>query len=212
MFLSILNFMLAHVPAFMRPAVSWLLDGVRSITNYISQRWNALGDLANVWYQRVVVWAASGVALGARLATFAVWLVRVRIPGVVAVAANAVISFTLGVIRGIRDDIVADIATLRLWAQQVTDWLRGKLSELISFARQWIDRIVGTLSNLIKALGHVLSGPEVLAQWLVSAMWGASLRLLYQQRDRIFSWFTRESVAFTQWVTLELENIIMRWL
>lgn len=212
MFLSIFNFMLAHVPRFLRPGVDWLLNGLRSITNYVSQRWNALGDMVNRWYQQVVFWGATVSEFAWRLHYFAIWLLQVWIPAFVAGVVNGAVSMLVDMVRTVRDFLMGVIAGVRQVLDAAVTWLSARLADLVRFTTEWIDRLVGTLANLIRALGHVLNGPGVLAEWLVSAMWASFQRFLYQNRDRVFSWLTRESVAFTRWVTRELEDIILRWL
>ena len=128
MFLAILSYMLAHVPGFIRPAVNWLLDGLRSITNYISQRWNALGDAMSGWYSGAVAWAMTVTEFAANLGTFVLWLVLVRIPGVIAVAVNAVTSYLVGVVRGATDALTGLVAQVKAWAGAWIDWLGARLA------------------------------------------------------------------------------------
>lgn len=212
MFLTILNYMLAHVPGFMRPAVNWLLDGLRNITNYVSQRWNAVGHAIDTWLTRVMFWGAAFYRACVQLAQFGVWLVRVRIPGAIATAMDIVIAAAYRAVQAARDFAAGLVAGLKEWTTYAVNWLTGKLFEVLDYASNWIDRIRETLASLIGALRHVLSGPEALAEWMIAALWRVSIRFLRSQQDRIALWLTRESVAFTRWLATELENIIVRWL
>lgn len=212
MFFAILNAMLSQAPAFIRAAVGWLIDGLRSITNYVSARWNELGNAISAWYQRVVYWAGAVAVFASLLRTFVTWLILVRIPGVMAQSVDAVVGYVNAFVRGVRDGLLAALGDVRQWVTDAVAWLRNGLASLEVFVRYWLDRVFIAVSNLVGLLGHVLNGPVVLAEWLVGAMWAAMLRLVYRERDRIFSWLTRESVAFTGWFTRELENVILRWL
>lgn len=212
MFLAIFNWLTANAPGFLRPAVNWLVSGLRSITDYIGARWNEVGRAVNRWLVKVAFWgAAFGRALS-RLAVFATWLVRVRIPLAIAAVVGPVVSALSSAIQAARDFASGLVAGLRSWVIDTYNQVVGFLSEVKTFVQQWVDRIRGTLADLIRALSHVLNGPEALAEWLIAAIWRASLRFLAAQRDRIALWLTRESVAFTRWLTTELENIILRWL
>lgn len=212
MFLDIFNWMLAHVPGFVRPAVNWLLEGLRSITNYLSQRWNALGRAVVRWLTGLIFWGATVIRLAGKLADFAYWVVFIRIPAVVGQGLDALGRAMSAGLTAVRDFLLGVISGVKSVFQAAIDWLGARLSDLGTFVQDWINWLYSTVTALIHALSHVLNGPEVLAQWLVASMWKASLRFLRSQQDRIALWLTRESVAFTRWLTTELENIIMRWL
>lgn len=212
MFLSILNYMLAHVPGFMRPAVNWLINGLQGITSFISDRWNALGRMVDRWWTQVSFWAATVSQFSWSMHYFAVWLVKVRIPSAIAVVVNAATAFLRGLIQGARDAASTLVAQAITWARGLLDTLAARLSDVLAFARDWIDRLRTTVSGLIGALRHVLGGPEALAQWLVAALWRESIKFLRAQQDRIVLWLTRESVVFTRWLAREIEDIILRWL
>jgi len=212
MFLDIFNWMIGHVPGFMRPAVNWLLEGLRSITNYLSQRWNAVGRAAIRWLTGLTYWGATVLQLAGKLGDFAYWVVFIRIPGVVGQGLDALgRAFSAG-LTAVRDFLLGVISGVKTTLQAGLNWLEARLSDLLSFASDWIDWLYTRLTALVHALAHVLNGPEVLAEWLIASIWKASLRFLRAQQDRIALWLTRESIAFTRWLTTELENIILRWL
>lgn len=212
MFLPIFQWMLDHVPGFMRPGVTWLLDGLRAITNYISGRWASLGRSATYWWQRLTAWFGAGIEFALTLGVFVVWLVVVFVPQYVARKTGE-----LG--RVLRSLIAAAVAAARAGLDNLQRWARAGLDNLLrllTLVRDWavyqFGKLIDTVGKLLRALVHVLSGPDVLAAWLAGAMWRAFLRLLYSQRERIASWLTRESVTFTRWLALEVESILLRWL
>lgn len=212
MFRDIFNWMLNNAPGFMRPALGWLIDGVRGITNYVSQRWTSLGSIAQYWRAKVIYWGYRAADFVLTFGVFITWLVIVYVPNFVATKAAQLSVALTALVAKLFAIAQAGIAALTQWAIDRVAELLDLLTRLKDWAKYWLDRLVVGISDLIHALQHVLSGPDVLAQWLVSAMWRAFLRLLYSQRDRIWSWFTRESVSFTQWLALQMEDIIMRWL
>lgn len=212
MFLDIFNWMLANAPGFMRPALSWLVNGVRSITNYISQRWTSLGSIAQLWRTRVIYWLRRGLDFAVTFAAFCMWLVIIFVPNYVATKATQLVNYAKGLVGQAIGYLVGLLSDLRTWIVDRVSDLVDLLGKIRDWAKYWLDKLVIGFNDLLHALVHVLSGPDVLAEWLVAAMWRAMARLVYAQRDRIVSWLTRESVAFTQWLALQVEDIIMRWL
>lgn len=212
MFLNIFNWMLAHVPGFMRPAVGWLIDGLRSITNYVSQRWTSLGSIANYWRAKVTYWYYRALDFAVTFAAFTIWLVWIYIPAQVSAKAAQLAVYAQNLVAQAIGYARAGLAALGDLVARETARLLGLLTGLRDWALHWINKLVDGLGALMRALTHVLSGPDVLAEWLVSAMWRAFARLVYSQRERIVMWLTRESVAFTRWLALEVEDIIVRWL
>lgn len=212
MFLDIFNWMLAHVPGFLRPAVNWLLEGLRSITNYLSQRWNALGRAVSRWLTGLIFWGATVVRLAGRVADFAYWVTFIRIPAYVGQGLDALGRAMSAGLTAVRDFLLGVINGVKQVLQSAINWLDVRLSDLANFAQDWISWLYSSIASLIHSLAHVLSGPEALAEWLIASMWRSSLRFLRAQQDRIALWLTRESVAFTRWLATELENIILRWL
>lgn len=212
MFLNIFNWMLANAPGFMRPALGWFVEGVRSITNYISQRWTSLGSIAQLWRVRVIYWLKRVLDFGATLAAFCLWLVVVFVPNYVGAKVVQLVNYAQSLVGQAIAYLSGLLAALQAWAVDRIADLIDLMGRIRDWAKYWLDKLVVGFNDLLHALVHVLSGPDVLAEWLVSAMWRAMARLVYANRDRIWSWLTRESVAFTQWLALQVEDIVMRWL
>lgn len=212
MFLNIFNWMLANVPGFMRPAVRWLIDGLRSITNHIADRWRSLGTILTAWWPQLWFWWQQIADFATTFIQFMGWLILVRIPQFVARKVSELESYLLFVVAQAKSLLSGLIAELRSWAVSAIDWLTELVNKVREWVKYWLDKLSSTLSALIHMLLHVLNGPDVLAEWLVAAMWRAFLRLVRAQQDRIASWLTRESVVFTRWLSTEIENIILRWL
>lgn len=212
MFRDIFNWMLNNAPGFMRPAIGWLIDGIRSITNYVSQRWTSLGSIATYWRAKVIYWGYRAADFILTFGLFVTWLVVVFVPNYVATKVIQAVTAVTALVAQLFAIAQAGIAALTQWAIGRIAELLDLLTRLKEWASYWLDRLLVGLSDLTRALGHVLNGPEVLAEWLAASMWRAFLRLLYSQRDRIWSWFTRESISFTNWLALQMEDIIMRWL
>lgn len=210
MFLSIINWLLGHAPGFMRPALGWLTTGLRNITTYIANRWNALGGYVVGWHDKVVYWGGIVSRFAYRTYLFTTWIVRVRIPGAISIAVQSAVAYLTGIVAAVESAIMAVVAALKYWTQQAIDVIVEFVHTVKAYAEYWVGRIREFVNNLVSALSHVLSGPQALAEWLLAAMLKALLRYIYVQRDRIFTWLLRESRVFTLWLAKEVEEMIVR--
>jgi hypothetical protein len=209
---DILNWLYSNVPSFMRPGLGWLLEGLRRIISWVSSFWNWLGVSVSRWVSRVMYWRDRILNYAASVVNAIVWLRTVFIPRLISEtiymlsnAINAVIHWLLTVIND-------GLASVRWLVGVWVEFLSGIIATLGEYARYWIERITAWADRLIAALAHVLHGPDVLAEWLVAALWRRALQFLYTQRDRLAQWLLRESVTATHWLATELESVIMRWL
>jgi len=210
MFLGILSYMISHVPGFMRPAVNWLVDGLRKITGHIAALWNVLGHAVGALFNAVAVFRAFIVGFAVTVANGFWWVKNVYIPArlnallytilalvnqAIAIAQNVVLSVVYGLERWVSDRL----RELGAFAAGIYAWALHQLSLLGS-----------ALSALINALRHVMSGPAALAEWLVGEMWRSLLRYAYGNRDRVVNWLFSQSVSFTNWIARQIEDIIVR--
>ena len=212
MFLGILNWMLSHVPSFMRPGVNWLVDGLRKITGHIAAIWNTLGTAAGVLLNAIAHWQS-------RMASFVVavgnafwWLRNVWLPA----QLNALLYTIIGLINGATALVYNTVMAAVLAVERWTSALVAELSRFVVGVRDWamhqLARVDAFLDGLVRALRHVMSGPDALAEWLVGALFYAALRRLYTERDRIFNWMFAQSSNFALWVARQLEDMIVRLL
>jgi len=210
MFLAVFNWMLAHVPGFMRPGVNWLLDGLRRITGYVSVRWNALGRAVGAVYGAV---AALRIHLGQFAVTVFVmglWLRDVWIPRQIIDATQAIIRWAATLISALRAETAGLVSALDRLIEYAVNWLIDRLEALRAFTTHWLAQLVETTVALVKALGHVLSGPDVLAEWMFSALLRTGMRWLTSNRDRLLDWLLSGSVSFALRVAAAVEDMIVR--
>jgi hypothetical protein len=212
MFVAIFNWMLSITPGIMRPAVNWLLGGLRKITGYISWLWNsvgnAIGNLLGVFAavrQHIINFAVT-VVYGL------LWIRFVWVPAKVNEATSWFTRWVGDVIARVRNEIVEAVQAVSHWVQWAIGEVRVLISNVIDWARDQLARIDAFISMLVRALMHVLSGPEVLAEWLAAAMLKALGRYVFSQRDRFFNWMLRGSISFTGWIAGVVEDMIVRML
>lgn len=212
MFLDILNWMIARAPGFIRPGLEWLVEGIRQVVNHVSNQWNRLGMVFAYWVNAIVGWKVNLTNFALRVVSAVAWIRNVFIPYAISVAVQAMRSAIDAASAYLYGLITGGLDTLRRWVDWIVSLAHEAINAVKAFATHWIDRLIVVVSDIIRAIQHVINGPDVLAEWLVSSMWRALGRYASAQRDRIVMWLTRESVTFTRWLATELESIIMRWL
>lgn len=212
MFISIFTWMLANVPGFMRPGVNWLIKGVRQITGVIASIWNVLGMAVGGLFATVNGFRVHLLTFAGTAVNTLWWLRYVYIPrGLDSLWSLAwqAISYA---IASARTEVLIWLDGLTRWASAMLTDLREMVSGLGRWALDQIAKVTATISALIRGLSHVLAGPDVLAEWILGALWKSALRRLYAERDRLFIWLFQGSAAFTVWMARVLEDMIVRLL
>lgn len=212
MFLGILNWMLANAPAFMRPGVGWLIEGLRRITGHISALWNVLGTAAGRLLNAVASLRGQLAGFVATSVNALLWLRNTYIPARLLALQLAIIAVINQAITLAANTTLGLLLALERWVNARLAELGKLTAQILAWASQQLSRIDDLLTALVTGLLHVLSGPVVLAEWLVGAMIDAALRRLYTQRDRIFEWLFTRSHAAALWVARQLEDMIVRLL
>jgi hypothetical protein len=205
----------------LRAIVAVAIGPVRELANAVSSRlsgiWSTIGrvfgGIRSAWgrlrARALAFLIKTRDALGEAYFTLR-WLIFVRIPALLRNAKRELTEWVSQGIRWLGTELRKLIATLDKWAKHAVaavtnslrafrDWALGKINALIADAARLVRRVFGDWSS-----------PAKLAEWLVGALWGAFLRLVYSQRDRIASWFLRTSTAFTLWLARALESVIGR--
>lgn len=212
MFLGILNYLLAHVPSFLRPGVNWLIDGLRKLTGHIAAIWNTLGTSAGAFLNSIAHWQSRLADFVAAVANGLWWLRNVYIPARLTAAQALIAALIASAVAIAYNTLMAALLAVQRW----TAFLIAELSEFVGGVRDWalhqLARIDAFITALVSALSHVLSGPAALAEWLVGEMFNAALRRLYTERDRLFNWLFARSASFTVWLARQLEDMIVRLL
>ncbi len=210
MFLGILSWMIAHTPSFMRPAIGWLVDGLRKITGHIAAMWNAVGTSAGQLFGAIAVFKAYLATFAVRVANGFWWVKNVYLPARLNALLYQIVGFTNAAIAYVESKVMGFAQAVLSWAQ----WAIAEVEQFIDAVRRWaeheLSRVSIFVNALVTALGHVLGGPARLAEWLVGEMWRALLRRVFAERERIATWILTQSVSFAAWLARQLEDLIVR--
>lgn len=212
MFVAILDWMLANTPSFLRPGAAWLINGLRKITGYVASLWNLVGSAVGNLYGTIAAARNHVVTFAATVVLGLLWLRFVWVPAKVNEGVAVLRNWTASLVATAKAELLAGLHQLYAWTQAVLGDLRALVASVIKWAMAQVARIDAFLSALLRALAHVLSGPDVLAEWLIDATWRAALRYTYAQRDRIANWLLRGSLSFTAWVGRVVEDTLLRML
>lgn len=210
MFIAVFNWMLAHVPGFFRPGVVWLIDGLRRLTSYVSSRWNAMGRAFGRVYGSIAGLRAHMGNFVVTVYFLGVYLISVYIPRKVTDVVSKAVAVVMYWVDLARNEAKALYAIVIGWTQARIAEIRVKFSDLIRWATSELSDLRNGLAQLLRALGHVLAGPDALAEWMLGGLLRVAARYALGARDRIFNWVLRDSVVFTQWVARLLEDMIVR--
>jgi hypothetical protein len=210
MFLGILSYMISHVPGFMRPAVNWLVDGLRKITGHIAALWNTLGHAVGALFNAVAVFRAYVVGFGVTVANAVWWVKNVYIPARLNALQASIIAVLNQALALAHNTLMSVIRGVERWASDRLRELGEFAAGIYAWALHQLSLVTAGLNALINALRHVMSGPAALAEWLVGEMWRAFLRYAYGNRDRIANWVFSQSVSFTNWIARQIEDVIVR--
>lgn len=210
MFLAILSWMISHVPGFMKPAVNWLVDGLRKITGHIASLWNTLGHAIGALYNAVATFRAFVVGFSITVANGFWWVRNVYIPGRLNALQATIVGLINWAMTQAQNTVMAVILAVERWVSDRLRELGQFAGGIYAWALDQFARLGSTLGALVNALRHVMSGPAALAEWLIAEMWRAFLRHLYANRDRVAGWLFNQSVSFTTWIARQIEDMIVR--
>lgn len=140
------------------------------------------------------------------------WLVLQRIPKIARDTLNGAIKWATARIDWLHSLLRGTIDTLERWAKNAINALKSALSAFQNWATGLINALRSNVTRLLDRVFGILGTPQRMAEWLIGALWTVFLRFLFQNRERIASWFIRGSGSFTVWLARELERILVRML
>lgn len=207
---AILQWLYNNTPSFLRPAVNWLIHGLRGIILVIVGAWNWLGVSVSRWHTGVVAWATHASEFTRTAYTAFLFFKNVIIPHAISVARNAILNTVNALNTTLRSVISAGLSTLQHWAQAAINAVSAVTNAVSSFATYWIDRIRSTVDALIDMLQPILHGPARLAEWIIGPLISAAGRYALGQGERIARWLLSSSPTFSMWLAREIELILSR--
>lgn len=138
------------------------------------------------------------------------WIVRVRVPQLIAQARGAIIAWAVARIREATVLLTRAIDVLRRWTlARLADAM-----DLLDGLRRWVGSLLAPIADRVRALlAHVfgpLASPERLAAWAIGAIWAAFWRLAYGRLEAIAEAVWRRRRALLLRTLVEAERIIGR--
>jgi hypothetical protein len=199
-----------HAPSWVRGAVDWLVSFVGGMLGVVT---DVLRLNANAWRRLY----SSFASLRYNLSKFAVqipatlgWLRNVWVPRLVTLMQNALIGLIRTIESAIRSAFrAADALIDRAWRAAV-----GLLSRVVDTLRKWAGEAVAAIWRVIpepiRRAWNMLLDPRRLAEWIVSALFFALLRLAFKEMALIGRWILATGPRFTLWLAREMEKVIVR--
>lgn len=209
---ALFRWFLDHIPAPLRNGARVIVDLVRGAVAYIV---NPLRAVRSLW--------GKIFTLGQKLITgldhyifqtynTLLWIVTQKIPQFVAVKAQELRNWAVGVVNVVENRVRAVISTVEGWARQAVGLVNTALNALRTWALAQVASILGFLQWLRTEVLPRLMSPTVLADWLIGALVSAFWRYAHSRADRIGTWLLRSSPTFTRWLAREIERVIVRLL
>lgn len=208
--IDFIRLIISLVPGSLSSFAQWVSDRISSVFNdgVRFAGWIKQG----VRYMEVrALRAAVGLRdFAVELALTIYWLAKSFIPKQISYAVTVLRTFLLSTLGKAVAALNKLVDTVVRQVFRAINAVSSFLSNVYQWARRQIISITDAISRIIDRLFGVLGTPQRLAEWAISAIWTAALRLLYAQRDKIARWLLRSSGAFTVWLARELESILRR--
>jgi phage-related protein len=180
-----------------------VFDDAIEFAKYIRSGWEDLFTKGS--------WAFYYIRNFAQEATTTVtWFIKQRIPALIAYAKDEIRTWTNTIITFAINGVKATLSTLDKWAKAAI----ATVTNALNTARSWLDArinaITSRLSQTVDKWYDRLTNPAKMAEWLFGALVAPFWRYIYNNRDKIVSWFLKSSPSFTEWLARELDAILRR--
>lgn len=205
---------------------NWLGDlfnkGYRSVTdlvtdvrNGVSTFWDDVTGLAQDarsaegWMLNAVeTWASKERAAIGSIYTMVRRVVEVRIPNLIGSALNNVISWVSRLVGSAINEYRTLIGDLRAWALNEVNSLSGWVNRVIAWADGRLHSLESWLNDHGKWITQLLSDPEILAEWLLQAMFKALMRYAQANGEAIVRYLVRNAVPLAGKAGSDIESYI----
>lgn len=134
--------------------------------------------------------------------------IEVRVPALIAQVVNDVVGLARRELAIVRNEALAGLSTLRSWAGAAFAAAQAFEQRIVAWADARLNGIENWLSHTGYWIAHLLSSPDVLATWLVEAMFRALMAYVQTHADAIARYLVRNAVPLMLRSTDEIETII----
>lgn len=209
--------MLAGVIAWILGAGADVIALARRIGDALTQLWSTLTSFFAGIAQAAGHVAGGGLALGTSLVRFGIalalklpYILFVYVPARIGSVVSQLTAWTLRIVQEAKD-----LATQ--YFNDLTSFVGRQVAALVADAsafKNWaISQLAGIINTLLWVQNRVvalLTNPDVLAEWLLAALWRVGTRWVEDNAAAIGRWFLGIAVRGTIAAAGMLEDIIVK--
>lgn len=202
---DVIEWFLAHVPGFLRPAAGVIASLAKGTFNRITSFMEAHGiSFSKLW--TAAAYFRYGLPNFMREAyETARWLKGIWVPNYIEWLRRQVVDWVVGLINWAVNKGEAALSTLRAWAVGAINAGADLLRAWANWTLVHVNGLLADVRALRGALAHVLGGPSALAVWLVGAMWSVLWGYVDDNLDRLADalWARRQVIILRSISRLE---------
>lgn len=204
---------------YLRGLVDLAVGPLRKLVSGVSARlasiWSVitvfLGMVRTQWQNlrlRAGAWVDSQIRHAVAVATTLKWLVLTYIPGLLNSLAISVRTWVSDLISKVENKALSLFNTAINWAGTHIQGALNALSTLRTWALGQINAILDPLGRMAKMVFGVLSTPEKLAGWIVTAMAGKLMDYARANAHKIESFVVANRASIWRMVMAVLEDVL----
>jgi hypothetical protein len=164
-------------------------------------QWQALRGRVSIWVNAQIRHAAS-VALTLK------WFVVTYLPRQLGLLAASVKAWTADLLARLEAKAVSLFNSVMKWAGEQIQKALGLLSNLRTWAVSQISSLFDIVGRLAKQVFGVLSTPERLADWIVSAMWDSLVKFAKANTHRVEALIVSQRATIWRMVISVIEEVM----
>jgi hypothetical protein len=135
-------------------------------------------------------------------------IVEVRIPAIIRAEVGNITSWVGGLVGAARNEARALVADVRGWAVSAYNGLTSWVSRIVTWADGRLHSLEDWLESHGRWITQLLSNPEILAQWLLLAMWHQLMRYMQANGVAIVRYLIRNALPLTAKAADDIESYI----
>ncbi len=205
------------IVAYLLGSANNVLDLARRVADSFGKVWDTLTAFFAQLAQAAGHIAGGGLALAGSLTRFAIalasrlpYILFVYVPQLVGALASQVIAWTLEYVGQVENRLHTLANDVLSWAQGQVNALFGDLNDLRTWAMGQLADIINTLTWTWHLVATFLTDPNVLAQWLLGALFNVAKQWVEANSVALVRWGLSVAVSGTIRAAGLIEDIIVR--